>query len=162
MQGKKILFLFLAFLLPICVFLFLRIFGKNEFAVEPLYQDVMPEVSSNCPPVSLPYRLSKSIVKDFLLPGDSLGLIYFILPAPDKDSQNQLARIKEKFEHYPVSIIDPDSTVIHSQACLFFIKAPYDLVLIDHKGLVRGQYVSDDREDVDRLITEVDIILKRY
>ena len=44
MKQKKTVFLFLALILPICIFLFLKFFGKNEFAVEPLYVDVYPEM----------------------------------------------------------------------------------------------------------------------
>jgi len=48
------------------------------------------------------------------------------------------------------------------KTCIFLLKKPYDVVLIDRKGLIRGQFVSDNREEIDRLITEVDIILKKY
>jgi hypothetical protein len=47
-------------------------------------------------------------------------------------------------------------------ACIFLLKAPYDVVMIDRKGLIRGQFVSDNREEIDRLMTEIDIILKKY
>jgi hypothetical protein len=143
MQGKKVLFLFLALLLPICVFLFLKIFGKNEFQVKPLFQEVLPELSMECLPVKLPYRLSAAVVAE---------------------AQNQITRLKEEFAGAPltIKIIDADDAFDQAKKCVFFLKDPYDLVLVDNKGLIRGQYVSHDREETDRLITEIDIILKKY
>ena len=164
MRGKKILFLFLALLLPICVFLFLKIFGKNEFAVPPLYQDIAPEVQADCPPVKLPYHVSAQIIEKTFLPDDSLGLIYFQANKPARESQNQISRIQEYCAHYPLTLTTSDSIVFNNQLrkCIFFLKEPFDMVLIDRVGTIRGQYASGDREDVDRLITEIDIILKKY
>lgn len=162
MQGKKILFLFLALLLPIFVFLFLKIFGKNEFAVPPLYQDTAPEKLADCPPVKLPYKLPNNILQQSVHTGDSLGLIYFKEGTVARESHNQMARVESTFKQDPISFITPDSALLQSKACVFFMKSPFDLVLIDYHGLIRGQYISNDREDVDRLITEIDIILKKY
>ena len=164
MQGKKILFLFLALLLPICVFVFLKIFGKNEFAVPPLFQDTLPEIQAGCPPVKLPYTISNEMLPQTVLSGDSLGLIYYPTVKPSRESQNQITRFKKEFKQDPITLQIPDSTstMYQSRYCVFFLKEPYDLVLIDQHGVIRGQYVSEDREEVDRLITEIDIILKKY
>jgi hypothetical protein len=164
MHGKKILFLFLALLLPICVFLFLKIFGKNEFAVQPLFQDTIPEGFTRCAPIKLPYKLELEILQQLVTPGDSLGLIYFKKDNPSRESENQLTRIGKEFEKDNVKLtVAADGTASdQSKECTFLLKAPYDLVLIDRKGVIRGQYVSHDRDEMDRLITEVDIILKKY
>ena len=42
------------------------------------------------------------------------------------------------------------------------MREQFDLVLLDNEGTIRGQYVSDDREEMDRLITELSILLKKY
>jgi hypothetical protein len=39
---------------------------------------------------------------------------------------------------------------------------PFDAVLVDSKRRIRGQYDLKDRDEVDRLITEVAIIFKQY
>jgi len=46
--------------------------------------------------------------------------------------------------------------------CVLFLKGPADMVVVDRRGRLRGQYILADREEVDRLLTEVSIILKRY
>jgi hypothetical protein len=52
--------------------------------------------------------------------------------------------------------------VMQRKKCVFLLKEPFDLVMVDRAGVIRGQYTSNDREEVDRLIMEITIILKRY
>lgn len=163
MKGNKVIFLFLAFLLPVLIFLFLRFFGKNEFAVEPLYSTEAPEVPSGCSPVSIPYHVPDSIKKSLALENDTLTLLVF--GKPDKEAKTQLARIDEEFagDALHKKIIEPTYPEYTSlKQCIFFLKEPFDLVLVDRSGTIRGQYVNNDREDVDRLLTEIAIILKKY
>jgi hypothetical protein len=165
MHGKKILFLFLALLLPICVFLFLKIFGKNEFAVQPLFQDSIPIAFAKCPKVTLPYKVAPEVLKQYLTNDDSLGLIFFKKDNSSRESDNQMARISKQFEQDRIKITTTASSGSSPDGfkeCTFFLKTPYDLVLVDSKGVIRGQYVSHDRDEMDRLITEADIILKKY
>jgi hypothetical protein len=164
MRGKKILFLFLALLLPICVFLFLKLFGKNEFAVQPLFQDSLPENFSGCPPVQLPYKIHTETLSQIISDTDSLGLIYFKTDNSSRESDNQMARIRREFKSDKILLTIATGNLLndHTRKCIFLLKDPYDLVLVDRKGVVRGQYVSHDRDEMDRLITEVDIILKKY
>jgi hypothetical protein len=164
MPGKKILFLFLALLLPICVFLFLKIFGKNEFAVKPLFQDAIPNGFEKCPEVELPYKIEPETLHQIFATSDSLGLIYFKNENSVRESDNQMARIMKEFGKNEIKLttVAPGSVLDQEKECTFFVKGPYDLVLLDKKGIIRGQYVSHDRDEIDRLITEVDIILKKY
>ena len=164
MSGKKALFLFLAFMLPVCVFLFLKIFGKNEFAVQPMFQKELPENISGCDDVHLPYKVDKKIVDEILSGKDSLVLIYFERENPSKESLNQMRRAEKLMKDYPMQIaaVETSSPLANNKRCVFLVKDPYDLVLLDHNGLIRGQYVSDDLDEMDRLLTEVDIILKKY
>ncbi len=163
MKDNKVIFLFLAFLLPVLIFLFLKFFGKNEFAVEPLYSTIPPEVPAGCAPVSIPYHIPDSIAKSVALEQDSLTLIVF--GKPDKEALTQLARIDEEFagEAIHQRIIEqthPEYTSL--KQCIFFLKEPFNLVLVDRRGTIRGEYVMNDREEVDRLLTEIAIILKKY
>lgn len=163
MKQKKSVFLFLALILPICIFLFLKFFGKNEFAVQPLYVDVYPEVVEGCEAVSsLPYYIPDSIRIQLPLKKDSLVLVLF--GEMNSESVNQMKRVKEEFIDDPIELL---SVPTSDQArfwmnCIYFLKKPYDLVLVDRRGAIRGQYVSGDREQVDRLLTELTIILKKY
>ena len=163
MKGNKIIFLFLAFLLPVCIFLFLKFFGKNEFAVEPLYSTIAPDVQEGCAPVSIPYYVPDSITNALSFGNDSLVLVIF--GKPDKEGATQLMRIDEEFPEDRIQqkiITDADPHFSSWKKCIFFLKEPFDVILVDRKGVIRGQYVSNDREEIDRLLTEIAIILKKY
>ncbi len=160
MKKTKALLLFLALLLPILVFLFLKFFGKNEFAVPPLYTKTFPEVPQGCPPVkALPYRIADSVRVKIPFEDDSLVLITF--NTLTTEAKNQIRRVEERFTNYPVAFIRQGEPASKWQ-CIFFLKPPYDQVLIDRKGAIRGQYTAADLDEADRLITEITIILKKY
>jgi len=163
MKQRKSIFLFLALILPICIFLFLKFFGKNEFAVQPLYVDVYPEVQEGCAAANmLPYYIPDSIRVQLPLKKDSLVIVLF--GTLNNESWNQMQRVKEEITHDPVKLLPVPSSdrALFWMTCIFFLKQPYDLVLVDRRGAIRGQYVSGDREQVDRLLTELTIILKKY
>jgi hypothetical protein len=162
MNSKKVIFLFVAFLLPICIFIFLRIFGKNEFRVEPLFQDSEVKVERNdCGEIILPYRVSSEILQSILTTEDSLAIVCFDNP----DGDPLFPRLEEDLKTDPIRF-----TIAHlgTEAnakwydCVFLMKHPADIVLVDNKGAIRGQYESADRDEIDRLKTEIAIILKRY
>jgi hypothetical protein len=163
MLNKKTLFLFLAFVLPIGIFLFLRFFGKNEFSVQPLYANEYPEIMEGCTAVeNLPYAIPDSVL--LRLPLNNKELVLLKFGDQDTESANQLRRIEEQFSNEPVVLMTmpAGSKSDYWKRCVFFLKEPLDLVLIDRSGVIRGQYNSSRREEIDRLITELSIILKKY
>lgn len=160
---KKGVFLFLALLLPICIFLFLKFFGKNEFAVRPLFQDAAPQPQEGCEQVKIPYHIPDSIFNTLSFERDSLLLLWF--DDLTEGGMRQFRRVSKELGKDPVKnqrVVLTDQKMQAYKTCIFLLKKPYDVVLIDRKGLIRGQFVSDNREEIDRLITEVDIILKKY
>lgn len=163
MKGKQVLYLFVALLLPTGIFLFLKIFGKNEFEVKPLYQDAAGPVQAGCYPVQVPYHLPDSIFSQVWNAKDSLVLVTF--SELKGESLTQLERVRKDFQQdalaeLPASRIGKDLGFL--KKCIFLTPEPFDLVLVDKHGRLRGQYLSSDREEVDRLITEIAIILKKY
>jgi hypothetical protein len=161
-MGKKIIFLFLALLLPGCIFVFLKIFGKNEFNVEPLFQSAKPIVTAPCSDVTVPYKVSGDVLKQVFSFGDSLALIYF-----DEDTltTKSFEKLEDKIGDEPVSLKRLNANNVESRAlyaCVFFMEQKKDLVLVDRAGLIRGQYEFDDLDEIDRLKTEITIILKKY
>jgi len=164
MKGKKqLIYLAIALILPGSVFVFLKMFGKNEFAVEPLYATVAPEVPAGCSSVTVPYHVPDNIVGQLNFLHDSLVLVVF--GSPTFYGVNQLKRVDEQYKTDPLHqfvIGNDDPRIASWKKCIFFLKEPFDLVLVDRKGVLRGQYISKDREDVDRLLTEITIILKKY
>jgi hypothetical protein len=163
MKGKQVLYLFLALLLPGCVFIFLKIFGENEFNVPPLYHEVPPVSVRGCEPVTAPYHLPDTIMGKLGFKDDSLVVAAFT--APGEKEEDPLTRIITNFAGDPVHITyfntgtSADSTI---RSCIFFLNEPFDVVLVDREGQIRGEYDADDRDEIDRLITEITIILKKY
>lgn len=159
----KSIFLFLALVLPVLVFLFLKFFGKNEFAVEPLYVSTYPQVPGECGPVDrLPYHIPDSIRTQIPFGNDSLRVL--TLGTLGKESQNELNIVMARFAKDGVGIFQiADARKIKFwTSCIFFLKKREDMVLLDKKGSIRGVYESWKREETDRLMTELTIILKRY
>ncbi|MFZ6008864.1 MAG: hypothetical protein ACOYXT_00835 [Bacteroidota bacterium] len=164
MSGKKIFLLFCALVLPIGIFIFLKFFGKNEFAVKPLFVDEAPVGAADCAPVSLPYHVPDSILQNIIRINDSLAIVYFESAQPAAGAKAQLERITVEFANDPLNIIElaPSAEQERKKKCVFFLSGINDLVLVDQKGLIRGHYTANDREEVDRLNTEISIILKKY
>jgi len=162
-MGRKILYLFVALLLPACIFVFLKIFGKNEFAVPPLFVTESPAVQPPCVPVNVPYSIPDSVMHQLTFSQDSLVLIGF--GDRSRQGSNEMNRFVERFPDAVVNRIDigeQDSRYVFWKPCVFFLQEPADLVLVDQHGRIRGQYTSSDLDEMDRLITEITIILKRY
>lgn len=163
MKGKQLTYLAIALLLPGSIFVFLKIFGENEFAVEPLYTTVAPEVPAGCYAVKAPYHLPDSVLQQLNFQEDTLVLV--VMGNLSADGAIQLHRVEEQTKTDPLHMILVGNNVRRLRLwkkCIFFLKEPFDLVLVDKKGALRGQYNSNDREDVDRLLTEITIILKKY
>ena len=161
-MRQKHIFLFLALLLPVCIFLFLKIFGRNEFYIPPLYADVYPETAGECEnKVSLPYIIPDSVRSRFNVQKDSLSLIYF--GELRDNSAVQLKRVKSDFGNaVKLYIVSPLGASWELKKCIFYLKEPFDIVLLDSRGTIRGQYIAADREEIDRLLTELTILFKKY
>jgi len=162
MKGKKALFLFLALLLPVCIFIFLKIFGKNQFDVAPLHQEGMIEVPANCNlKYTTPYAIPDSIMSKVGAGDAPLTILNF------SKEDSVLQRVREEVAETEGRIISPSSLTTLPDAdyikrCILLLKAPYDVVLIDDQKRIRGYYKASDREEIDRLIIELNIILKKY
>ena len=162
MKLKSVI-LFLSLILPVLIFLFLRQFGKNEFAVEPLYATTLPDVGEDCSTtVVLPYHVPDTIRTQLGIQKN--GLVVLVFGELEKDAQHELARLEGKFTKDEVTVL-PIAVSGKEQFwkdCVFFMKKPTDIALVDYAGTIRGQYESREREEIDRLITEATIILKKY
>jgi len=163
MQNRgllKYLVLVVAFILPGLIFLFLKKFGKNEFDVAPLYHDVLPARAADCPPVEQgPYRIPLTVLQS-LGWSESAHLTLFSFGADDR----QLDRVTSAFGREEINLVKVtiglDSLAVWSR-CYLFNTEQKPLLLVDQKRQIRGHYF-DTREDVDRLLTEATIILKKY
>ena len=164
MNSKKILFLFLALLLPVVVFLFLKGFGKNEFNVPPMFQDVIesPEDCTSFEYIT-PYIISDSIMSRLSWSKhDSLTLIVFNDTSEEASNKKlvQIDRLRVEFPTEKLNVVT--STEVMFKSCIFLLKATDNAVMMDSKRRIRGQYNLTDLDEADRLIMEVKIILKEY
>jgi hypothetical protein len=163
MKGKKILYLMLALLMPVLVFIFLKYFGKNEFHVEPLFQSGIPIQTYPCPNVQAPYRIDG--INEFnLFNQNTLAVIVF---ASTEAYNKELSRLTELFQDQPISLFlaaetFPDSALTNLTHCVFLMSEPNNIALVDKDGFIRGQYNFNKLDEVDRLIVELKIILKLF
>jgi hypothetical protein len=184
---KKVLFMFLALLLPVLIFLFLKSFGKNEFAVPILFADsVSAPVACAVYTYKAPYVIEDSVLQKLEWnSNDSLTLIVF--EDGNKVNQHerkiQLERVFTEFKKVPLQVIrvhnnqpvvpnegkalsdlslpEPDFQTFRN--CVFLLSTANDAVIIDRHKRIRGQYNLLKREDADRMIMqEMNILLKRY
>lgn len=182
MKGTKIIYLLLALALPVSVFVFLKYFGQNQFDVEPLFTEAMPMgVHAECNHAyELPYSIPEHILLDLeWSSGDSLTLFYF---KTENNNIPVLNRIQEEYLPLEVHSIEirnesgkldlKDSAVYEMRGgsyeieqlkkCFFFIAEPNNLLLVDNQRKIRGIYQAENRDEIDRLLLEIKIILKKY
>lgn len=164
MKGKKILFLTLALLLPVVIFIFLKMFGRNEFSVPPLYQEGELTSPGNCNfNYKTPYTIPDTINAQLQLnPKDSLHVIYF-----EPAISAQLKRVSAEFSSARIQIIAPTDLagikdIEGIKECILLMTAEQSVILIDNRKRIRGYYEASDRDEMDRLMIELNVILKRF
>lgn len=164
MKGTKLIFLTLALLLPVAIFVFLKLFGKNEFDVPVMHQEGTIDAPADCNfAYATPYHVPDSIIRNLQLKKtDSLYVLYF-----DPTLSTPMNRISVEFKWAPVTVVAPSSfadgtDLARLKDCVFLMQAPNSVTLLDHKNRIRGYYDGSDRDEVDRLIVEMKIILKQY
>jgi hypothetical protein len=158
MRGKKILFLFLGLGMPILVFLFLKMFGRNQFEVPMPEIQPAPECHVTNPES---YIVSDSIIGSLTKEPFELLVINFGPHA------KRLDRITESFSVEVVKVEAPALGMASERLepikkCGFFLQSPNTVVLLDNQKKIRGYYDGIDRDELDRLEAEIKIILKKY
>lgn len=165
MRGKKILFLTLALLLPIAIFIFLKIFGRNEFDVPVMHQEGKVDAPENCDfTYATPYFIPDSLTAFFEVNNaDSLYVIYF-----EPGLSVPMKRVTVEIGEASIKVIPPSvftllkTDVRVLKECILLVKSPHSIVLLDNRKRIRGYYDGSDRDEIDRLIVEIKIILKQY
>lgn len=187
-KSQKALFLFLALLLPVIIFVFLKSFGKNEFDVTPLFQDSV-ESSGDCASsfrYNTPYVIPDSVISRLSWQeNDSLAFVIFDDAPPQhrRVITNQIERLLTEFPGQEVSLMHHDeesgmnkrsqiegvtfvnvdrNQYLTIRNCIFLLKPTDNSLLVDKKGRIRGHYNLANLEEADRLIMELKIILKNY
>lgn len=138
-------------------------FGRNEFNVPALHQDSIPVRSVDCHiRHTTPYRVADSVMAHIKgNANDSLFVVYF-----DATPGEAMERLSVEFQADALAIIPaPDvgaADMSFLKTCILLMEKEMSVALIDHNNRIRGYYDGADRDDVDRLIVEIKIILKKY
>lgn len=182
MKIKQTLILVLAMVVPIGVFIFLKIFGKNQFEVDPLYQTGTVKVNESCEVnYRTPYQIPIHVLEDLNWKTTDSLTLYFFKPtafnitainnrvsevyATNEVRRNIISQDSIKLDKQPKEtyILNKDAvTTEQLQECFFLMNEQTNTVLIDNKQRIRGYYNLKEREDADRLLLELKIILKKY
>jgi hypothetical protein len=164
MKGKKIIFLILALLLPATIFVFLKLFGKNEFQVPILHEDTVPHAANNCDfTYRTPYRVADSIITA-LDPRRKDSVYVFNFDSRLADPMN---RVSTEFADDPVRVVNTADLPQRFEPsflreCVLLMPPDSAVTIVDNQNRIRGYYDATDRDEVDRLIVEIKIILKQY
>lgn len=165
MTGKKVI-LIIALILPIGIFMFLKFFGKNQFDVQPLFQE-KTDVADCAGEYEFPYVIPDSISHQWSINEYELTVIPFVHNDNSTDNETliQIRRIEEEFSGYPIQIRQiegNDALTQKTKSCVLLMPEKTSVVLIDKSGSIRGQYDGSSLEEMDRLMVEMKIILKKY
>ncbi|MEQ8302223.1 MAG: hypothetical protein RIB47_02445 [Cyclobacteriaceae bacterium] len=159
----KRIVLFTALLLPVLIFVFLKFFGKNEFELPVYYTETIPITSSECAEAyPVPYRISNS---PLISQGKHTVLAFYdgLSEVETSSYENQLKRLENEFNPTEFElIVVQDSLANQKEKNCVFLMADNRLVLIDSDGRIRGYYKDASLKEVDRLILELQILLKKY
>lgn len=162
-MKRKTFLLLAALVLPIATFLFLKFFGKNEFAVAPLFQDAVP--STGCGyQYELPYVVPDSLTAP---PGKELLVMTFLGNQKNDEADKLINRLRALFPEDPVAFRKMNENAsrdnyVMLRECVFLLPENLSVTVVDRAGRIRGQYDADSMEDVDRLIVELKIILRKF
>ncbi|MBI1770756.1 MAG: hypothetical protein HY015_07250 [Bacteroidetes bacterium] len=159
-MNKKITYLFLALLLPVLVFVFLKYFGKNEFDI-PVYYSAgvsADTLQNECRfTVRGQYYVADSVLKKWNRKGSVI--LFSFSRHQETEWMNELIKDgKLEFLQQVCWNCGEDKL----KDCIFFLKEPYNAVLIDDQRRIRGYYKLGNREEMDRLEVELKILLKKY
>ena len=153
-------------MLPGIIFVFLKYAGKNEFNV-PVYY----ETGVGIPPASCglsygkPYRLPESTRK-MMESNHETNILVF--PNTGMDFEKIQTDIDDEFGDGTVwlknaFLLTPDSMEYTQwKKCVFLLNDPWQSVLFDKEGRIRGYYDLRLRDEVDRLRVELKILQKKY
>jgi hypothetical protein len=162
---KKLTYLFLALLLPALIFVFLKYGGSNRFDIPVYYEDgvELPTICSQPNPGA--YLVPDSVWQR--IGGRRAGNVVIFFEKAIKAAEIGKA-VQDEISNTRISISDGMTFAKDSmgraqwRACSFVMKAPWQTVLFDSLGRIRGYYDLGSRDEIDRLRVELKILLEQY
>ena len=150
---KKPLFLFLALVLPVLIYFFLKLFGSNRFDLPVMHRSDTEWPASCQRPDGFPFHVADSVLSR----SDKPVLVIFRIP-----NQETSLRLPLEIDSAKVIFRWEDPAVVGAYPCAFGAPPDAGAVLIDRENRVRGIYKALTRDEADRLIMETKIITEDY
>jgi len=176
---RKSIFLFLALLLPVLIFLFLRFFGKNEFAIPVYHLEPSADLPVDC---EIDYTFPYAVPNTSRIPLAGISVVFFMdgLGVNElRESNFELTRLNSELGGRDIKLIkihsalndsidsgdgilylDPE--LYQAEKRCYFLSQDYRLILVDGDRKIRGYYPEASLKEVDRLLMELKILLKEY
>lgn len=177
---KKRITLIILFLIPVLIYLFLQLFGKNQYNELARYHTEGIPLALNCDSKQgaahyLPSSFGSFELRDHV----SIVVPLKTKESNTKDAFNQLLRVKEAFKtktnlniigvcevasksnymDYPLDLVTLEKNEFEDfMACSLIQKDTLRITLVDEKGLIRGYYPFTDRKEIDRLLLETNVL----
>lgn len=160
-MNKKLVILLLALALPGLIFLFLKLFGNNQFDIPVFYKNGV-EDSITCKN----FQKGQYILEDTMLTSVSWNKgAALLISDVSLNERKELTRTLADVSSNELQIINLDSNKVKQldevKRCNLFLKDPWNAVLMDKQKRIRGYYSLKSREELDRLDVEVEILLKK-
>ena len=153
-------------MLPGLIFVFLKYAGKNEFNIPVYYEEGVGTPPYGCEiPYRQPYLLPEAIRN---IAGPALETNVLVFPNVGLDFEKIHSDINNEFGEGTVWLKDAhvlfQDTIAYQQLrkCVFLVNDPWQSVLFDNDGRIRGYYDLRLREEEDRLRVELKILQQKY
>jgi hypothetical protein len=156
---KKTFLLFLALLLPMLFYVFLKFFGKNNFDLPVYYANGIERQVAGCSPNSnVPYLLPELALRTFGWNEDKVAVLVLDSAAVDRNLQ----RVQDEFTPNEYARLNIDSATYEIKSCMLLAGDTASVVMVDNQKRIRGYYHPVTRKETDRLILELKVILGKY
>jgi protein SCO1 len=177
-KTQKIVIMILVLLSPVLVLLFLKQFGSNKFDLPVYYQEGNP--LTGCNDSAGPHKLTSAYISNNIIELPAL----FVVPGKDKNEYiSDLDNVLIKYPNVKTyKVLEgenmPEEEGIftlryNSASFLKFVNCqlvlgedqwlakaiPYKYVLVDEDALIRGYFICNQLDEIERLDIELDILL---
>lgn len=163
-MSKKLIYLLVALILPGIIFVFLKMFGRNEFSIPVYYQNGVADVQGTClGEYESPYLVPDSIMDR--IRSSQMPIPVLVVADSSGSMRVGMVHLQEQINTRDFELVfstDSDRPWDEWLACFFFLRKPWSVVLVDSENRIRGYYNPKTREEVDRLAVEMKILLKQY
>lgn len=157
-RTTKFIILFAALLLPALIYVFLKSFGKNEFDVPVLYQDsVATPVGCDSYVYTTPYVVPENVLTALQWSPEKVNV--FVV---GDVAASTLLRAFDEFPEMGFKVKEVGKEERTIATCALLLQPPFNTAVVDSQGRIRGQYDISDRDDLDRLVVEMKILLLLY